>query len=822
MQKQKLVCCLLVAFGLTLACSGAAWGKEFIVKDGKANAEIVIAENSPRTTRLAAEELRKYVEKISGAQLVVTNTPNKDVPVKIYVGRSTHADKLGVKFYDVKDGGYRIVSGKDWLVLAGRDDNFMPIEPWPRYYADFRDGTIMKKWDKLTGNAKWGLPFGGIYKNKTYFKLAPSFGKTETEQCNKSGEVLVWAFDERGSFNAVCDFLRRLGVRWYMPGDLGEVVPKSASIALPEIDETVLPAFPLRQFGSIRFGNHGRDVALWVMRMGLRRDYGIMIAHGIDNLIGRPEFREAHPEYFALYGGKRDSRPNVNHRRQLCLSSEKLFKENVDYARAVFDNYKFDMVSIWPPDGYVAICQCSLCEGKDTLERGSSGLLSDYVWDYVNRIAKEVAKTHPDKKILGGAYGCYSLPPLKIDKLNSNVVVCIVGGRRPSSSKPEQQEKIRKLREAWVAKTANPIIIFENYPLTTRGFCQPAFCAHVQGESINATKSYSQGEDIWFTPGKDFHVPGFNHFNLYFTARMYWEKDLDALYNEYCRLFYGPAEKEMKAFFDYCEVNWQDMREDWSKGVRALKLLADAEKKAGTDSVYAKRIALITDYLKKFKAEGKELAKPRDDKMELRACDNAKDIKIDGKLDEKFWQDIPADAVGHLFNLVTSSNPVFKTSFKVGWEGENLYFAIHCDDTGALNIGTKRNGERAIWFGDVVEIMLETDKHAYYQIAISPSGALVDLDRNMGKLGYKWKSQAEIAANADKTGWTVEIRIPVTKDENDPFHQVVGTKPDEKKPWHFNVCRQRIREKDTELSAFSPTGKKSFHNTRKFGKLYVK
>ncbi|MEY5011923.1 MAG: hypothetical protein RLZZ253_3062, partial [Verrucomicrobiota bacterium] len=28
---------------------------------------------------------------------------------------------------------------------------------------------------------------------------------------------------------------------------------------------------------------------------------------------------------------------------------------------------------------------------------------------------------------------------------------------------------------------------------------------------------------------------------------------------EYCRLFYGPAEKEMLAFFDYCEAHWASM-----------------------------------------------------------------------------------------------------------------------------------------------------------------------------------------------------------------------------------------------------------------------
>ncbi|MFA7157664.1 MAG: hypothetical protein WC299_00060 [Kiritimatiellia bacterium] len=53
-------------------------------------------------------------------------------------------------------------------------------------------------------------------------------------------------------------------------------------------------------------------------------------------------------------------------------------------------------------------------------------------------------------------------------------------------------------------------------------------------------------------------------------------------------------------------------------------------------------------------------------------------------------------------------------------------------------------------------------------------------------------------------------------------HLSFGTKPDENKPWHFNVCRQRLREKEPEYLAFSPTGKKGFHFPRKFGRLFVK
>ncbi|HPN85063.1 MAG TPA: hypothetical protein PK821_07000, partial [Victivallales bacterium] len=67
-----------------------------IVKDGKANAQIVIAaENRPRMATLAALELQRGIQKISGARLPIVTASDANVPVKIYVGKSPEAEKLG-------------------------------------------------------------------------------------------------------------------------------------------------------------------------------------------------------------------------------------------------------------------------------------------------------------------------------------------------------------------------------------------------------------------------------------------------------------------------------------------------------------------------------------------------------------------------------------------------------------------------------------------------------------------------------------------------------------------------------------------------------
>jgi hypothetical protein len=802
------------------SCVVYAWAAEsYIVKDGQPNAEIIIAEDAPRTAQLAAQEMQTYIEKISGAKLNIGTGARTDAAVAIYIGRSPQTERLGITGNGLAYGAYRIVSGDDWLVLIGDDADFVPIEPWARNNNQLVNGKTQAAWDVITGE-HWGYSHAQIRKH--YTGSASFFGTPKEQHHDADGNVNVWGFDERGSFNAVCAFLRSLGVRWYMPGTLGEIAPRLETIALPQIDQTVHPDFPLRAF-NIRFGVHGRDVAMWAMRLGLRDPYGRQAAHGMAHMTRTDHTVQNHPDWFALYNGERRARVGRRN-NQLCYSNEELFEHAVRWVRAEFDHFDMRAVSVMPPDGYTRMCECDLCAGKDTPVRGPRGALSDYVWDFVNRVAKEVAKTHPDRFVSNAAYGVYTQPPQRIDKLEPNVQVIIVGGRRPAS--PER-DAIRELREVWATKTDNPIVIFENYPFTGRGFYLPAYIPHVIGESINASKGISRGEDIWLTAdfGKD--ATGYNHFQTYFTARMYWggkEQRVAELFEEYCQTFYGPAATGMRAFFTYCETNWREMEHDEATASHALELFALAKGMAPENSVYAERIALIDNYLSGLRNKRGQLAQKRGPVPRLRLVGDARGkIVVDGKLDDSLWENCPVASTGQLRELQTGRLPTFGTTIKSLWIGNDLYLAIRCDEpTGeALNVAAPEDGGKAIWSGDLVEVLLDTDSHSYYQIAINPAGAVVDQDRGASENNrFKWSSQAEVATHVGDGAWTVEMRIPVTDDANDPLHQIVGHKPTQSLPWHINVCRQRIREHASEYSAFAPTGTDSFHEPMKFAHFY--
>ena len=282
----------MVLLALSFAWVPAASAEPVIVADGKPNAEIVIAPEAVRQVELAARDLQVYFEKITGVRLPI-RTETGTAEVKIYVGRSRHTDELGIEAEDLRHGGFRVKTGPNYLALVGRDRPFQR----PPVFANSRNDAAraLETWDEATGE-KFGLPYASLYKGY-----------------NK--ELDIWEKDERGSYNAVIHFLRGLGVRWYMPHELGEVVPKRGAIALPGVDETVRPDFPVRWPHQYRRRFSGRwtpeTEALWQWRMGWNQAPDVigwgLGAHGLDMVTARDEVKKPPPDYYALYGDKRNT-----------------------------------------------------------------------------------------------------------------------------------------------------------------------------------------------------------------------------------------------------------------------------------------------------------------------------------------------------------------------------------------------------------------------------------------------------------------------------------------------------------------------------------
>lgn len=800
--KQMMMVCLW-----WVACVCAAVP---LVQDGEPRAQIVIAENPPRAVPLAAEELQTFIERISGAKLPIVTEVQAGLPVKLYVGRSAATDAMGLTSDGLDYGAYHLKSGDDYLVMMGLDEDFVPPEPYSRNRQDIP--RMMEEWDELTSGT-WGNPIGT--RITRYYNSATG----------------LYEADKRGSLNAVYDLLRRFGVRWYMPGELGEIVPLQATLELPQVDETVVPDYPMRYLYFSFFHIASREDVLWYLRQGLNHGKEVMglgqPGHGSAPVHARQEMKDAHPEYYALWGGKREVDKKGS--GVPCLSAPGLIRNNVEFVRAVYDIYDQPMVSVMPQDGYGNACTCELCQGKETLDRGWYGQISDYVWAYTEKVAEEVYKTHPDRWISCHAYGSYMLPPLHLDKLSPNVVVGLVHGRADFND-DQQWAEFEELVQGWQEKmTSGKFMRWVHYLHTrerapTHGL--PVVYPHSIDRELKALKGISLGDfvEVSFDGGK-LQAPIVNHLNIWLTGRLYWdaEQDVEPLLAEYYLQFYGPAAAEMRAFLEHAEMNWPAMRKEVAVIDRSYALLAAAQEAAPEGSVYAARIEMMSDYMEPLKQIREKLVVGRKGNPELAIHPaDSSNLTMDGKLDDAFWQ---GAQVQQMVTVAEGDAPKQQTEFKVRWADNAIVFGIRCldDDMANLNVATQKDEDNNIWMGDVLELLLETQPHSYYQICVNPAGAVMDLDRN-GGINTLWESQVEVATAREPGSWTVELRVPLTGDRHgspDPLHGVAGGKPTAEHPFYFNLCRQRVRQKDMELTAWHATGTNGFHNVLKMGKLTV-
>ncbi|MDF1852808.1 MAG: DUF4838 domain-containing protein [Verrucomicrobiales bacterium] len=772
----------------------------FIVENGAARAEIIIPETPPRMVKLAAEELQLHLEKISDGRLPIVTSPTDRTPVRIYIGKSEGTEELGIDDTGLRYGAYRIVSGPNWLVLLGHDFDFTPVEPTSRQRND--QDRAQKEWDKLTADktdAAWGFPMASTYRG---FNRA-----TET-----------WANDEGGSLQAVYGFLRELGVRWYLPGNLGEIIPKQTTIPLPQMDEEVHPDFAVRQYLGPMYANAPKETVLWGRRIGLNYGYELLgvgpKTHGLSRVHAREEMKQAHPEYYALIGEKRNT--TTKGTGHACWSEAGLEKEAIAYARTLFSHYGEPTLQLSPQDG-LQMCRCDKC---------SELTPSDAVWGFLNRVAAGTRETHPDRFLVGAAYSSYRELPPNIDQLEPNIIVRINNVGRPRFRDEEHWQWYQDLVDGWKKKASSgKIIRVEN------NYYDTVIHPHAIARDIQAMKGISLGEmnevAREYTPGRNGQTwgnPGTNHLNLYINARFLFDADqnIENVLSEYYRLFYGPAAEGMRKAFDYAESHYNtegkaELR--LPERVGLLELLHKARESTAEGSIYRKRIDLIVEEFDPLAELQDKLTSTRKrgdvPRFEYWNRANGKwdadraTAKVDGKLDERYWT---------LRGKLSGSEKPERFQILLG--ADSLWIGVRCfDDPESPGAAGETDLDAdSILDGERIEILLETDAHAFYQIAVTPQGGIYDADV-IGENGKRWNSNAEVAVAREPGGWTLEARIPLIPEmegAGDPLHHILYRRhPTKLWPWYFNIVR--IRGEKT--SAFIPVSREERLDPFTFGKL---
>ena len=120
----KLLIFFVVISGCWAVVGNAVAGLT-IASEGKSRYRIVIATNAIPSERYAAEELQRYLEKISGAKLPIITDAEKDDSREILLGDNAHLRKLR-KQPDLSQ------RGTDGFILRADGDRFIIAGGKPR------------------------------------------------------------------------------------------------------------------------------------------------------------------------------------------------------------------------------------------------------------------------------------------------------------------------------------------------------------------------------------------------------------------------------------------------------------------------------------------------------------------------------------------------------------------------------------------------------------------------------------------------------------------------------------------------------------------
>lgn len=262
----------------------------------------------------------------------------------------------------------------------------------------------------------------------------------------------------RGTMYGVCEFLERLGVRWFT-ADVTRI-PRRSTIPLETLRIRQEPAFEYREpFFTEAFdrdwaarnrsnGNHAKLDA----STGGKISYYPFV-HSFEKLVPPEKYFAEHPEYFSLIDGKRRAE-----RSQLCLTNEAVLRiatETVE--RWIAEHPEATIFSVSQND-WEGWCECDRCR---RVEEEEGGAHIGPVLRFVNAIAERIEKRHPDKLIDTLAYWYTEAPPLRVrPRRNVRIRLCPIGicVAHPFSQCPRSAYFHRNL-QSW-AKITNQLYIW--------------------------------------------------------------------------------------------------------------------------------------------------------------------------------------------------------------------------------------------------------------------------------------------------------------------------------------------------------------------------
>ncbi len=360
---------------------------------------------------------------------------------------------------------------------------------------------------------------------------------------------------------AVCQFLEdEVGVRWLIPGPLGEDIPQHERIVVSCATATHTPAILSRLWSGAHYGG------VWNLRQRIHGRY--RFHHNLLNIFNRDMFEE-HPEYFPVHGGERYHPGVEDHSWQPCMTDPGGIQVCADAARAAFEaNPLLESFSYGINDGH-GYCECENCiaVGRPAPEwRGFSGENSYLYYQWLNKVAENLEEDYPDKMLGCLAYSAVILPPPGL-KLHRNVIPYLTSNRADYFD-PQFRRADETMLDRWSRSTVQMGIYDYAYGM---GFAIPRIYNHLFQDAIR----FSVAHKVKGFYAEVYPNWGFDGHKLYVMSRILWnpEVDVDAITGDWYARMFRESAGPMGKYFERCERAWREQKT--GHGHWAYRLAAD-------------------------------------------------------------------------------------------------------------------------------------------------------------------------------------------------------------------------------------------------------
>lgn len=196
----------------------------------------------------------------------------------------------------------------------------------------------------------------------------------------------------------------------------------------------------------------------------------------------------------------------------------------------------------------------------------------------------------------------------------------------------------------------------------------------------------------------------------------------------------------------------------------------------------------------------------------------ARDLKIDGKLDEPAWA--AAETGTNFSSLFSLGGKTVTPNTKIKYlaDKENLYVGIHCDEPNMKNLRATMQGKNnpSPWRDDSVELFFlpSVIQDTYYQFVITAGGGSWQQYYAEGgniKPDSYFSPDYTVKIHRGENFWSAEMQIPFSAFYTTPAKNW-------RRQWTANVTRNRLAGGKFEMSTWSKQ-MNSFHEFGRYNTL---